>query len=181
MYVIYNLDYIIARHVCHWQNSENAIFRLGYLRGCPATPCFIPPMLGFVFKISPFGLLSYPCFVEHLEETETGGHWLSALFNQRNSSMLCIGVNKNSFWYLAALLRGSSLFSNVQMLRPNCSLGHMINIQCRRSRVQGSPFRVQMKVEFSFEISPFRNTHYPTNHQCLNFWTLPIVCGYKTK
>ena len=76
-----NLDSIIARHVCHWQNSENAIFRLGYLRGCPATPCFIPPMLGFVFKIPPFGLLSYPCFVEHLEETETGGHWLSVLFN----------------------------------------------------------------------------------------------------
>jgi hypothetical protein len=21
----------------------------------------------------------------------------------------------------------------------------------------------------SFEISPFRNTHYPINHQCLNF------------
>ena len=26
----------------------------------------------------------------------------------------------------------------------------------------------------SFDISPFRNTHYPINHQCLNFWTLPI-------
>jgi len=23
------------------------------------------------------------------------------------------------------------------------------------------------------EISPFRNSHYPINHQCLNFWTLP--------